>query len=176
MNKKINWAKAATNGLFLSFVAIIADYIVQIGQIEGSVTLLISLLKLSGSTALLYYFIKKNFIENGSTLTYGPSFRYGMAVSLFSTVVCTLATLVLYNVIIPGRMEEMVIETITMYESMGLESITEILDYDRMMRTLPITIAVSQIFNCLIWGLILSAITANFAKVRIDNPFGNVEE
>ena len=73
-------------------------------------------------------------------------------------------------------MEEMVIENITMYESMGLESITEILDYDRMMRTLPITIAVSQIFNCLIWGLIISAITANFAKVRIDNPFGNVEE
>lgn len=168
MNKKIDWAKAATNGLFLSIIPIAADYIHQIFQIEGTLGLLINLLKVAGCTAVLHYFIKKNFIENNSELTYGNSFRYGMAVSLFSTVVCTLATLVLYQVIIPGQLEAQVIQMMVMYEEMGIEGLA---DYDMLMRMMPVTMTIGQIFNCIIWGLILSSILANSAKVKKDNPF-----
>jgi hypothetical protein len=168
MNKKIDWAKAATNGLFLSITPIAADYIHQIFQIEGTLGLLINLLKVAGCTAVLHYFIKKNFIENNSELTYGSSFKYGMAVSLFSTVVCTLATVLLYQVIIPGYFEEMVTQLLISYEQMGVEGLV---DYDMLMSTMPMTITIGQIFNCLLWGLILSSILANTAKIKKDNPF-----
>ena len=168
MNKKIDWAKAATNGLFLSIIPIAADYIHQIFQVEGTLGLLINLLKVAGCTAVLHYFIKKNFIENNSELTYGSSFKYGMAVSLFSTVVCTLATVLLYQVIIPGYFEEMVTQLLISYEQMGVEGLV---DYDMLMSTMPMTITIGQIFNCLLWGLILSSILANTAKIKKDNPF-----
>ena len=91
-----------------------------------------------------------------------------MAVSLFSTVVCTLATVLLYQVIIPGYFEEMVTQLLISYEQMGVEGLV---DYDMLMSTMPMTITIGQIFNCLLWGLILSSILANTAKIKKDNPF-----
>lgn len=168
MNRKIDWAKAATNGLFLSLIAIGIDYIQMIFQIEGFIATILKALKIGGTTALLHYYIKKNFIETGSELTYGGSFRYGMAVSLFSTVVCTLATLILYQVILPDAIESQVLQMLSIYEEMGM---SEFVDYDILMKTMPVIMTIGQIINCLIWGLILSSILANKAKVKKDNPF-----
>lgn len=169
MNYKLNWSEAAKYGLILASVSVVINLVTSIFHLPGAVNILLSAVKLCASVYIVHYAMKRN-ADSWDYITYGQSFRFGTAVCSLSAVVCTLFVLLTYTVILPGSMETMLTEVFTQLDSMGM---ADAVDYDTMLKALPAYIVFSQLFYCIICGLVVSAILAPMARKTDSNPFGN---
>lgn len=169
MNYKLNWSEAAKYGLILASVSVVINLVTSIFHLPGAVNILLSAVKLCASVYIVHYAVKRN-ADSWEYISYGQSFRYGMAICSLSAVVCTLFVLLTYTVILPGSMESMLNEVFSQLDSMGMANA---IDYDNMLKALPAYIVLSQLVYCIICGLVVSAIIAPLARKTDSNPFGN---
>lgn len=166
MNQRINWSEAAKYGLFLSVITIVIEQVTFMFSLPGIVNTLLSLVKFAGSVSYLYYIVKKNSLEYGSTYN-APLFRFGLAVCTFSALVCSMFSLMTFTVFYPDAASEMLEYAFTIYEEMGMYE----MDYDMLARYFPAAITVSKFLSCFIIGLIASPIIASLLKKGNDTPF-----
>lgn len=169
MKYKLNWSDAAKYGLILASASVVINLAVDMLTMPAILTVLLTALKFCASVYIVYFAMCRNTASWGSA-TYGQSFGFGTAVCFFSAIICTLFKLLTYTVFIPGYIPEALNGAYAMLESMNLPSYS-VPDYDTMMKALPAYLAITLINYHIIIGLIVSAITAAFAKKTENDPF-----
>ncbi len=172
MNNRINWTTAAYYGLLLSSISVVLNLLAAFFEISGTLGIVFTILGIFGNFYLLYYIMRRN-ADTEEGITYGSSFRYGMAVCMFSTIVCCLMTLLTYTVFIPDYMESTLTILFEQFDSMGM---ADVMDYDTLLGQMPVYLVIGEAINCLFCGLLFSAIIAR-RTINYDNdPFAGVED
>ena len=169
MNNRINWSEAATKAFILSIVTVVYEIIgVIFPTMPGLIASLLSLLKLVIIIIRLRKMMAKDAIKR-APLSYGGSFRYGMAVCFFSSIICASVATLLYTVVFPEISEQLVENFFMIMEEANVGTM---LDYDELSAEIFKIILFSKFFSCMISGLIISAILATGTKtLNSDNPF-----
>ncbi len=155
--------RAATTALPFTLVSIIFDIIKHFTQEMPLLATTASFIKLGLVTTVLYWCMKK-FTADEGYVPYGRSFRFGFSICTFSAIICTLWSFLNIYVIFPDQLDVMMEALSTAFEQMSAN-----FDYDMIVRYVPAALIISSFISCLIWGLILSGILANFTKN--DSPF-----
>lgn len=163
MSRKNIWALAAKNGLYLSVVTIVLELAGALFSLETSQIFAVTktIVKTVGSAMLLYYLMKM-YSKDESYVSYGESFRYGLTVSFFSALACSVFIVIIYTMITPHVLDNMVETMLGTYSQLGMEMPG--MDYDSIVRMLPIALTISQFLNCMFFGLLFSLIIANYTK------------
>ena len=169
MNNKIKCSEAATQAIILSIVTIAYELIsITFPTMPGMLSIILSLLKLVVIIIILRKIMAKDAIKR-APLSYGGSFRYGMAVCFFSSIICASVATLLYTVVFPDISEQLVENTFMILEEANVGTM---LDYDELSSGIFKYILFSKFFSCMISGLIISAILATGTKtLNSDNPF-----
>lgn len=173
MNNRIKWSEAATQAFILSFVTIAYELInILFPTMPGVLSIILSLLKLVVIIIILRKIMVKDAIKR-APLSYSGSFRYGMAVCFFSSIICASVVTLLYTTVFPEISEKLVETTFMVLEQSNIETM---LDYNELSSGIFKYILFSKFFSCIISGMIISAILAFGTKtLNSDNPFDDGE-
>lgn len=166
------WSSAAKNGLILASITI--GVFLTSSLLHSSSFIVVALLwivKTSGSIWLLHR-IMKEYSALKESITYGESFKYGFAVTLFSSLVISAYLFLSLTVIFPSEMEKLT-EVMQMVMQMvmanGNYTAEEESAMERLMGILPQYSVIVNIIYLSILGAIASAVIASFTKRT--NPF-----
>lgn len=166
------WSSAAKNGLILASITI--GVFLTSSLLHSSSFIVVALLwivKTSGSIWLLHR-IMKEYSALKESITYGESFKYGFAVTLFSSLVISAYLFLSLTVIFPSEMEKLT-EVMQMVMQMvmanGNYTAEEESAMERLMGRLPQYSVIVNIIYLSILGAIASAVIASFTKRT--NPF-----
>ncbi len=172
MNNRINWTSAAIYGLILSSISVVLNLIAAFAEPSGALGTVLTIAGIFGNFYLLYYIMRKNAAVE-EDVTVGASFRYGMAVCMFSTIVCCLFTLLTYTVFLPDYMETTMNILFEQLDTMGM---ADAIDYDDMLGQMPVYLVIGEAINCLFCGLLFSAIISRRTMNFNNDPFAGVED
>ena len=166
------WSSAAKNGLILASITIGVSLISSLLHSSSFIVgALLWIVKTGGSIWLLHR-IMKEYSALKESITYGESFKYGFAVTLFSSLVISAYLFLSLTVIFPSEMEKvteamqmvMANGNYTAEEESAMESAME-----RHMGILPQYYVIVTFIKLSILGAIASAVIASFTKRT--NPF-----
>ena len=166
------WSSAAKNGLILASITIGVSLISSLLHSSSFIVgALLWIVKTGGSIWLLHR-IMKEYSALKESITYGESFKYGFAVTLFSSLVISAYLFLSLTVIFPSEMEKMT-EVMQMVMQMvmanGNYTTEEESAMERLMGRLPQYSVIVNIIYLSILGAIASAVIASFTKRT--NPF-----
>lgn len=169
MKHKLPWTQAGLNGLLLSLITIAVEVPIMVFKnMPGIVSTILTMIKIAGSFTLLLYFVRK-YTETLEYVSFGDGFKYGFAISFFSSIVCTLAHIVTVTMIVPDLIPQTLDSAFQIWESAGMAGM---FDYNTLLKMMPGLLAGSKMFSCLIFGLLFSSIIASMTKTRL-SPFAN---
>ncbi len=175
MNNGINWSSAAKYGLLLSSISVVVNllsaFLVE-WQAPGFIGTVISIAAIVGNFYLLLYIIRQNVLAE-DIADQRSAFRYGMAVCMFSTVVCCLFTLLTYTVFLPDYLETTLTALFEQLDAMGA---ADMLDYDEMLSSMPVYLVLGEAINCLIVGLIYSFAISRKVAGYDNDPFAGIKD
>ncbi len=161
---------AAMHGLLLSLITIIASLLQTTFEIKSMlVSTLLWAVKFGGCIFTLHYFMKQYSLQSEKDhVSYGESFRYGLLVCLFSSVVCAGYMLLSLTILFPEQVDVATEQINTVlasgsYNSDQEKAVNSILD-----RLPQLTFIYSLIYYIII-GAVMSSIIANYTKK--ENPF-----
>ena len=157
------WKSAATDGLILSAITIVYLLVTNLlpagAKWSSFVTIPLWIAKFGGCIWLLF-----------ETITYKSSFAYGTLVSLFSAIVCScwqyFSMTVLFSKSTDSMMAQVISAMSSQYTEEQMEAIMPVLD------NLPQISLFANLVYFTLFGLIVSAITANYTKKV--NPFNDL--
>ena len=166
------WSSAAKNGLILASITIGVSLISSLLHSSSFIVgALLWIVKTAGSIWLLHR-IMKEYSALKESISYGESFKYGFAVTLFSSLVISAYLFLSLTVIFPSEMEKMT-EVMQMVMQMvmanGNYTTEEESAMERLMGRLPQYSVIVNIIYLSILGAIASAVIASFTKRT--NPF-----
>ena len=166
------WSSAAKNGLILASITIGVSLISSLLHSSSFIVgALLWIVKTGGSIWLLHR-IMKEYSALKESISYGESFKYGFAVTLFSSLVISAYLFLSLTVIFPSEMEKMT-EVMQMVMQMvmanGNYTAEEESAMERLMGRFPQYYVIVNIIYLSILGAIASAVIASFTKRT--NPF-----
>ena len=166
------WSSAAKNGLILASITIGVSLISSLLHSSSFIVgALLWIVKTGGSIWLLHR-IMKEYSALKESITYGESFKYGFAVTLFSSLVISAYLFLSLTVIFPSEMEKLT-EVMQMVMQMvmanGNYTAEEESAMERHMGILPQYYVIVTFIKLSILGAIASAVIASFTKRT--NPF-----
>lgn len=156
------WNSAAINGLIFSLITIIASLLQSALKIEGIAAILLWCVKFGGCVYLLYYYMKQ-YSNTAEVVSYGEAFKYGFALCVFSSIVCTCYMFISITWIFPETIDIAMeqIQTVIatgQYSSEQEEAIFNVAD------RLPQLTLISSLIYYILIGAVMSSIIANFTK------------
>lgn len=156
------WNSAAINGLLFSLITIIASLLQSAFKIEGIMSILLWCVKFGGCVYLLYYYMKQ-YSKTAEVVSYGETFRYGLALCVFSSIVCTCYMFIsitwLFPETIDVAMEQIQAVVATgEYTSEQEDAIFNVAD------RLPQLSIITCLIYYIVMGVVMSSIIANFTK------------
>ncbi|HPS24236.1 MAG TPA: DUF4199 domain-containing protein [Bacteroidales bacterium] len=154
------WNKAAINGLLLAFVSIVMMVIQTVFDMGKAMDIILWIVKLAGTVGLLYYFMRE-FGKQCETYTYSDAFKFGLAVSFFSSIIASCYYFVHVAFLFPDVNTQMSNAIL-----MGLEQTvaTSEMNTDKLIANLPLIVCISQFFYMNILGLLWSSILGSSTK------------
>ena len=166
------WSSAAKNGLILASITIGVFLISSLLHSSSFIVdALLWIVKTAGSIWMLHI-IMKEYSALKESISYGESFKYGFAVTLFSSLVISAYLFLSLTVIFPSEMEKMT-EVMQMVMQMvmanGNYTAEEESAMERLMGRFPQYYVIVNIIYLSILGAIASAVIASFTKRT--NPF-----
>ena len=166
------WSSAAKDGLKLASITIGVFLISSLLHSSSFIVdALLWIVKTAGSIWMLHR-IMKEYSALKESITYGECFKYGFAVTLFSSLVISAYLFLSLTVIFPSEMEKMT-EVMQMVMQMvmanGNYTAEEESAMERHMGILPQYYVIVNIIYLSILGAIASAVIASFTKRT--NPF-----
>ncbi len=166
MNNNSLAYKAAEAAIPFSIIPIIFEVLKHFTQNSPVLAITASILKIIIVVTVLNLMMKKFAREENGYVSYGRAFKYGFTLCLFSSIICTLWTVLSFYVIFPDTIDT-VMETVAQtYDKMGMP-----FDYDKIYRYLSPTMIGTCFIYYMFWGLVLPSILANYAKH--DTPFSD---
>lgn len=155
------WSIAAQNALILALVTILATLLQAVfPQMPGFIGILIWIVKLGLSIYLVYYFIK-DYSKHFETFTFKQGFNFGAILCLLSSVICAAYLFLHMGFLFPEATTsqmEMFAQTMESSNPEGAEAIFGVMEH------LPKLAFVFSLIYYTIFGLIVSAIVANYTK------------
>ncbi len=163
------WNKAGIYGLLLALVTIIFLLIPSVmPDLSKGITITMNLLKLALTVSLLYYFMK-DYGKPLEKYDYSEAFKFGLAVSLCSSVVAVAYYFVHIMYLFPETSDQFMQ---IMEQALSQSGNTQDVDVNLFMGKLPAILCFSQLFYFNILGLLWSSLLANAAKHQTPNtPF-----
>ncbi len=176
METKVNpWKANFTNGMILGLAGVIFSLVLWFLDLTFNRGL--SMLFFVVSIFLLYYFIKQyrdNYLHG--MMTYGQSVGAGMIIWVYSLIIGTIFTYLLYTVIDPELMAKSMAlgeEKLRASGKMSEEMIEKSLEMQKKFAT-PTVMVISSIFMGTFFGLIIVLIVSIFTRKEgnplIDTP------
>lgn len=165
------WQSAALNGLLLSVVTIVYSLISTIFNPGSFVTIVLWTVKFGACIYLLYYFMKQ-YSSQFETISYGESFRYGSLISVFSSIVCSCFAFLSITFIFPEQLDQSLAAMQSVIEN-GNYNDEQIDAINQVSGKLPQIMLFWSLFYYSVFGIIVSAIVANYTKKT--NPFAGEE-
>ena len=151
MKHKLPWTQAGLNGLLLSLLTIATEVPIMVFKnMPGIISMILSIIKIAGSFTLLLYFVRK-YTSTLDYVSFGDGFKYGIAISFFSSIVCTLVHIVTVTIIVPNMIPDTLDAAFEIWESAGMAGM---FDYNTLLKMMPGLLAASKIFSCMVFGLI----------------------
>jgi len=171
-NKNLMMNKAMVWGLYVSLALIIvtmifwatdntfsevAVYINYIIYIVGIVTVTLSF---------------KKTIDQNTPFTYGSALGLGVATMFFTSIIVAIFTFILYKFIDPSLTDKMIAFTEDSFLKSGLseDMVEQVIETSKKMMT-PALISMSQAFNIILYGFLLSLITSIFLRKKQETGF-----
>ena len=154
------WRTAAINALLLSIITIVVSLIQVVFKPGTVLSILLWIIKFIGCLALLYYFMKE-FGKELESFSYKDGFNYGFKICLLSSIVLAAFNILQYAILFPESLQDAVEQVAMAMQSAnpaGAEAI------ERYQAKLPQIITVTSFFYYTVFGLIASAIIANYTK------------
>ena len=150
------------SGLLLALVTVAAMAIQTVITPSGGIIWAIILVKLVVNIWLVSYFIKE-FAKPFELFTYRDGFTYGFIMCLFSSFICAVALLLIHTVVSPETFEAQIELMANAMSNTRPEAAEAIINMQQSGALLAIVVIFSFLYYVL-FGLIVSAIVANFAK------------
>lgn len=151
--------KAAEAAIPFSIIPIVFDVLKRFTQDSPALAIIVPILKLVIIVTVLNMMMKKFAREDTGYVSYGRAFRYGFTLCLFSSIICTLWTVLSFYVVFPDTIDALMENIAMMYEKMGIP-----FDYDEITQHLSPALIGASLIDYLFWGLVLPSILANYAK------------
>ena len=150
------------SGLLLALVTVAAMAIQTVITPSRGVVWAIILIKLIVNIWLVSYFIKE-FAKSSEVFTYRDGFSYGFIVCLFSSFICAVALLLVHTIVSPETFETQMDVMVSAMSQTRPEAAETIINMQQSGVLLAIVVIFSFLYY-LLFGLIVSAIVANFSK------------
>ncbi len=154
------WSIAALDALLLSIVTIVVSLIQVVFEPGKIIAILLWLFKFVGCLAVLYYFIKE-YGKTHETFTYKEGFSFGFKICLLSSVVLAAFNFLQYAVLFPEAMQTAMEQVIVAMQSSNPDAAESM---ERYQSKLPQLVSVITLFYYTVFGLIASAVIANYTK------------
>lgn len=154
------WSIAALNALLLSIITIVVSLIQVVFEPGTIISILLWLVKFVGCLGLLYYFVKE-YSKQRESFTYKEGFSYGFKICLLSSVVLAAFNFLQYAVLFPESMQTAMEQVIMAMQSSNPDAADAM---ERYQSKLPQLVSVVTLFYYTVFGLITSAIIANYTK------------
>jgi len=152
------WSKAAVDALFLSLITILANLIQVVLEPGKVISILIWLIKFGGCLGVLYYFMKE-FSKSSEVFSYKDGLKFGFKICLLSSLICAGYVFFQFAVLFPDMMQK----TIEQYSTAMSSSNPDAIEVMERYMT-PQFISVITFIYYVVFGLIVSAIIANYTK------------
>lgn len=157
-NKKLNIA--AMNGLMLSLITILYTLINSAFTPPSVLTIVLWFVKLAATIWLLLYFVK-DYSKEQELFTYKEGFNFAFLTSLFSAIFVAGYFFLHFALIFPGDIDK-IAETIS--QAMAARAASDTSITDTIISYFPHIMFISNLIYLTIFGLIASAIIANYTK------------
>lgn len=154
------WSTAALYGLLLALITVIHSLITAVFEPPFAVNLILWVAKFAGSLWLLYYFIKE-YAKPFEVFTHKDGFRFGFLVALFSSIICSSFSFLQITVIFPDVMATQMETIMTAMQSSNPDALET---FEKIEGILPHIIFVFSLVYYTVFGIIASAIIANYTK------------
>jgi len=154
------WSIAALNALLLSIITVVVSLIQVVLEPGTIISILLWLVKFVGCLGLLYYFVKE-YGKPRESFTYKEGFSYGFKICLLSSVVLAAFNFLQYAVLFPESMQTAMEQAIMAMQSSNPDAADAMEKYQSK---LPQLVSVVTLFYYTVFGLIASAIIANYTK------------
>jgi hypothetical protein len=169
------WKANLTSGLIIGLVGIVYTLVMwfmdlTFNKVQGYIYFALLIF-------LLYYFIK-SYRDNyqGGYITYGQAVAAGVIICLFSAIIGSIFTYILYTFIDPGLTAKQLAYTEELYAKRGMpqEAMDTALNMAKKFQK-PIITAIMGIVGGVFFGTIISLIVAIFVK-KEGNPLIDAPE
>ncbi|MDD4058625.1 MAG: DUF4199 domain-containing protein [Bacteroidales bacterium] len=155
------WSIAAQNAIILALVTILATLVQAVfPEMPGFMGIIIWVVKLTLSVYLVYYFIKE-YSKNFETFSYKQGFNFGAILCLLSSVIGAAYLFLHMGFLFPEAtmsQMELIAQSMEASNPEGAEAISGVMEH------LPKLAFVFSLIYYTIFGLIVSAIVANYTK------------
>ena len=154
---------AAMDGLLLSTITIIASLIHSLVGVTGLMSSTVLWMAKFGGCIYLLTYIMKQYSNRQDSISYMESFKYGLLVCFFSSIVCSGYMLLSLTILFPDQLD-LIIEQVNTTIASGVFNSEEEKVADAMIDKIPrITFMTSLIYYIII-GAVMSSVIANFTK------------
>lgn len=157
-NKSLAY-KAAETAILFSIIPIIFDILKHFTQDSQILGVTVAIVKFIIIVTVLNLMMKRFSRQETEYVSYGRAFKYGFTLCLFSSIICTLWTVLSFYVVFPDTIDTMMETIATTFEKMNMP-----FDYDEVYQYLSPALIGSSFITCLFWGIVLPAILANYSK------------
>lgn len=163
------WNKAGVYGLLLALVTVIFLLIPSVlTDLSSGVSVALNLIKLALTVFLLYYFMK-DYGKSLEKYEYSDAFKFGMAISLCSSVVAVAYYFIHISYLFPEASDQFMQ---VMEQAIAQSGTSQEVDMNLFANKLPAILCISQFFYFNIIGLLWSSLLANAAKHQVPKtPF-----
>lgn len=159
MNNK-KWNVAAVDGLMLSLITILYTLINSAFSPGSAVMVVLWIVKLVATLWLLLYFVKE-YNKDMESFTYKQGFNFAFITSFLSAVFVAGYFFLHYALIFPGDIDK-IADTIS--QAMSARGATDTSITDAIIGYFPHIMFISNLVYLTIFGIIASAIIANYTK------------
>jgi hypothetical protein len=114
----------------------------------------------------------KKSIDDETPFPYSKALGLGVSTMFFASLILAIFTFVLYKIIDPGLIDEMISFTENKLLESGIseDMIEKQIEMQRKFMT-PAILSLSEVFTVVIYGLIISLITSIFLKKKTEDGF-----
>ncbi len=154
------WSIAALNALLLSIITVVVSLIQVVFEPGTIISIFLWLIKFAGCLALLYYFVKE-YSKPRESFTYKEGFGFGFKICLLSSVVLAAFNFLQYAVLFPDSIQTAMEQAMIAMQSSNPDAADAM---ERYQSKLPQLVSVVTLFYYTVFGLIASAIIANYTK------------
>lgn len=168
VKQQASWSEAAKDAIFLALFTILPTLLTAFVS-NSIVSILAWAIKTGGSLWLLFFFMKRWAMATGAC----SAFNYGFKICLCSSVICSAWTYVLFQFIVPDKIDEVIS---SLESALANQTITD--EIEQAILLLEDNFvqfnSISTLLGCIICGLIFSAIFSKSAAAA--NIFNESEK